>query len=85
MTASIQTYIQGLLEKRAKLPSSFNAQSDYIKAGIIDSMGLIKFMLEIEAEYDIELNEDDIEQPAFRTLAGLSEMVHNKCAAKENA
>lgn len=80
MTQDIQAFILNLLEKRSKLPASFDADTDFIKAGIIDSMGIIKFMLEIEAQYDIEITEEDMESPSFRTLAGISRMVSNKRA-----
>ncbi len=80
MTQDTQTFIRNLLEKRCKLPASFNANTDFIKTGIVDSMGIIKFMLEIEAQYDIEITEEDMESPNFRTLAGISQMVSNKSA-----
>jgi D-alanine--poly(phosphoribitol) ligase subunit 2 len=79
MTQDIQAFIRKLLEKKAKLPQGFNEHTDYIKSGVVDSMGIIKFMLEIEAQFDIEITEEDMETPSFRTLAGISQMVSEKC------
>lgn len=78
MTQDIQTFIRHLLEKKGKLPQSFNAHTDYIKSGVVDSMGIIKFMLDIEAQYDIEITEEDMESPQFRTLAGIVLLIQNK-------
>jgi D-alanine--poly(phosphoribitol) ligase subunit 2 len=78
MTSEIQIFIRGLLEKKSALPADFDAQTDYLRAGIIDSMGIIKFTLDIEKHFDVEINEVDIESPQFRTLAGISVMIADK-------
>lgn len=77
-----QTFIYRLLEKKGKLPSPVEPSFDYLRSGHVDSMGLIKFMLEIEAEFDIEITEDDMLSPAFRTVGGLLALIEQKRAAQ---
>lgn len=85
MTQDIQAFIRHLLEKKAKLPQSFNEHTDYIKSGVVDSMGIIKFMLEIEAQYDIEITEEDMESPSFRTLDGIVLLIQNKLETRHES
>jgi D-alanine--poly(phosphoribitol) ligase subunit 2 len=61
MHNDIRLFVLGLLEKKNKLPQNFDNASDFIKAGIIDSMAIIKFILELESRFDIEITEADIE------------------------
>lgn len=76
--SSCKAFVLSLIEKKAKLPAGFNESFDYMQSGHIDSMGLIKFMLEIEAKYDIEITEDDMESPSFRTLGGIVSIIDSK-------
>ncbi|GAB2182499.1 hypothetical protein DLREEDagrD3_27220 [Denitratisoma sp. agr-D3] len=48
---------------------------DYRRAGYVDSIGIMKFVLEIEAEFDIEISEAEIESPAFSTIGGLVRII----------
>lgn len=74
-------YILRLLGKKARLPDPLPDAFDFMRSGHVDSMGLIKFMLEIENEFGIELTEADLLQPAFRTVAGLVACVDARRAA----
>lgn len=76
--SSCKAFVLSLIEKKAKLPAGFGESFDYMQSGHIDSMGLIKFMLEIEAKYDIEITEDDMESPDFRTIGGIVLLIKNK-------
>jgi D-alanine--poly(phosphoribitol) ligase subunit 2 len=78
MRDSIRFFVLSLLEKKSRLPTDFDNASDFIKAGIVDSIGIIKFILELEAEFDIEISEIDIESDGFRSVQGLVTMINRK-------
>ncbi|GBG15958.1 flavohemoprotein [Novimethylophilus kurashikiensis] len=79
MTDSITQFVVGLIEKKAKLPKNIDLPSlNYIDSGYVDSIAIIKFVVEIEAKYEIEISETDIESPEFRTIGGLVSMINKK-------
>jgi acyl carrier protein len=78
MQDSIRTFVLALLEKKSRLPKGFDDASDFIKTGIVDSVAIIKFMLEIESRFDIEITESDIESDEFRSVRGLVAMINRK-------
>lgn len=78
MQADIHTFILALLSKKAPLPAGFHDDTDYISAGIIDSMAIIKFILELEAKFDIAFTDEDIETVQFRSVRGLTALIENK-------
>jgi acyl carrier protein len=83
MQDSIRTFVLALLEKKSRLPKGFDDASDFIKTGIVDSVGIIKFILEIESRFDIEISEADIESDEFRTVRGLVAMIDLKTTGRE--
>lgn len=78
MQDSIRPFVLELLEKKSRLPKNFDDTSDFIKAGIVDSMGIIKFILELESRFKIEITEADIESGEFRSIQGLVTMINRK-------
>ena len=78
MNASIRTRILALLQRKGALPPGFSDGTDYIDEGIVDSLAIIKFIVDLEAGFDIELSDEDIESPAFRTVAGLTALIAAK-------
>jgi len=51
---------------------------DFLQSGHIDSMGVMRFALDIEKEFDIEFADEEIASPQFRIVPGLSEMIKEK-------
>ena len=80
MHDDIRPFVLALLEKKAKLPAGFDDFSDFVTAGIVDSIGIIKFVLQLESQFGIEISDADIESSAFRTVQGLVEMIRRKTA-----
>jgi acyl carrier protein len=78
MQESIRSFVLELLEKKSRLPKGFDDASDFIKTGIVDSVGIIKFILEIESRFDIDITETDIESDEFRSVRGLVAMIDRK-------
>lgn len=78
MQNNIQEFVIGLLEKKATLPPEFHDDVDFIEAGIVDSIGIIKFVLELERKFDVEITDSDIESKAFRSVNGVVSLVQSK-------
>ena len=80
MKETLQQLVE-LLAQRANL--SEIEEVDYhafrfLDAGIIDSFGLMQFIMEIEEEFDIELTPDNTQSEEFRTLGGLALIIDSK-------
>lgn len=83
MENSVRQFVLGLIEKKAKLPKACDVDSfNYIDSGHVDSIGIIKFVVEIESKYDIEISEADMESPEFKTVGGLVSIIGKKTAFK---
>ena len=83
MKNEILEYVSGLIQKKGKLPVGCNlTEFNYIDSGYIDSIAIIKFVLDIEAKFEIEISEEDMLSPQFRTIGGLVRLIENKTAAQ---
>lgn len=81
----IRIAIVNLIEKKAKLPKDCDLNIfDYIESGYIDSMGLIKFIVDIEYKFDISISETDMEDSRFRTINGLVNIIDQKLSNKDS-
>jgi D-alanine--poly(phosphoribitol) ligase subunit 2 len=76
----IRTFVVSLLRRKGDLPPGFDDSTDFIADGIVDSIGIIKFVLEIESRFGIEILDADIEAGQFRTVRGLTAMIAAKLA-----
>ena len=79
MRARIVNALVCAIEKRTALPA--DAEFDpfnYVDTGHVDSIEMIKFVLEIEMEFDIEITAADMGLAGFKTIGGLAEIVEEK-------
>lgn len=79
----IYNFVTGKLQKKGRLPEGYSMfEYNYFKNGYIDSLSLIKFVVEIEEKFDITITDDDITNSRFQTVGGLIEIVSNKIFSK---
>jgi acyl carrier protein len=52
-------------------------ESDYdlLTGGVVDSLGLLKFVAWMEDEFDIEVDESELGPDSFRTVTAIKEFV----------
>ena len=81
-----KSFVLRYLEAKGK--KSFPADSDsekmqcrYLDAGLVDSMGIIDMVLEIEKHFEIHFSPEDLQSMEFRTVGGLIGII-KKAAAK---
>lgn len=72
-------FILAELSRKGRLPSDVDLDAlDYRKTGYIDSIGLIKFILNLEREFDIEFSEDEVGSESFRVVGSLVALIEAK-------
>lgn len=75
----IEEFVLKYLSKKGKLPKDINIDEfNYIDTGYVDSMGLLKFVVELEQEFDIEISDDDMMLPEFKKIGGLVALIQAK-------
>ena len=75
----VRPFVLKRIQQKAKLPPDADlAGFDYIDAGYVDSIGIIKFVMEIEAEFDVVITDDDLTGRQFRTVDGVIALVEGK-------
>jgi acyl carrier protein len=82
--SEVLTTIIGFLEERSELPPGSDeerAAIAYVDAGYIDSIGIVELVVELESEYGIRFEPDELQSPEFRTIGGLAGMVERLRAA----
>lgn len=74
------------IQKKYTIPEGTDIKSlNYIEQGYIDSLGLIKFIIELEDEFNIEFTDDELNSPSIRTVGGLVNLVERKAAENEKS
>tara|TARA_Y100001935_G_scaffold154325_1_gene127250 strand:+ start:36 stop:263 length:228 start_codon:yes stop_codon:yes gene_type:complete len=71
------------LRNQKKIPEKkFEKKLDYwfIDEGIVDSINLIRFILEIESKFKIKLTSKDTQSDNFRTINGITKIINKKNA-----
>ena len=79
----IQKKILKIVEKSKKIiEKKFEKKLDYwfIDEGIVDSINLIRFILEIESKFKIKLTSKDTQSDNFRTINGITKIINKKNA-----
>ncbi len=75
----IKSFILKYISKKGKLPNDINIDEfNYIDTGYIDSMALLKFIVELEQEFDVQISDDDMMSKEFKTIGGLTNLISNK-------
>ncbi len=75
----IKSFILKYISKKGKLPNDINIDEfNYIDTGYIDSMALLKFIVELEQEFDVQISDEDMISKEFKTIGGLANIIANK-------
>ena len=74
----IYSYFKKVNPKLKKL----NQEDDYFATGYIDSLDAIEMISFIEENFNIELSSEDMENPNFKIVKGLIELIYLKVKKK---
>ena len=75
----ILSNILKILEKRGSINSNKNILSyNFIDNGHVDSLGSIKFLLELEKKFKLKFTNKEINSNAFKNVGGLLKIIKKK-------
>lgn len=84
MEQSPRDFVLSQLSRERPIPGETEDEqlaTDYLRAELLDSLGLIELIGELEAQLGIELTQDDFEDPRFKTVGGLIAIAEERRAA----
>ncbi|MDR0454154.1 MAG: acyl carrier protein [Deferribacteraceae bacterium] len=85
MSDNVKEFILKYLGKKGSLPVGIDIDTfNYIDTGYIDSMGMVKFLLELEKRFDIEITEADTLNKDFKTVGGLTKLINGRINSEKN-
>jgi D-alanine--poly(phosphoribitol) ligase subunit 2 len=77
--AEIKEFIIKNIEKKGKLPQGVDLDTfNFVVTGYVDSLAIIKFVIELEEKYDIQISDEEILLPEFQTIGGLAALIGAK-------
>jgi acyl carrier protein len=79
MLDRVREFVIKAVEKRLKLPTSCHIDTfNYVDSGYVDSIAIMRFILEIEVEFNIDISSEEIESAEFRTVGGLTKIIYSR-------
>ena len=80
---SIRGFITEYLQKEYSFPEGTEVDAiNFVESGYIDSIGLVKFVVELEDEFEIEFTDEELKSHTFKITGELIGLVEKK--AKQN-
>lgn len=78
--SSVREYILEALQREYGFKNGVDVDNiNYIEEGYMDSLGMIRFITELEDTFQIEFSEDEMESASFQFVGGLIGLVEKKC------
>lgn len=68
--------IRALFEQTSSI--QVEAETNLFETGVLDSMTLVQFILDLEEKFDLRLPMEDIEVESFRSVSKIAELVANR-------
>jgi acyl carrier protein len=76
---NVKDFVLGYIQKEYSIDESVDILSmNYVEAGYIDSLALVKFIAEIEDEFNIIFTDDELADPSFRIVGDLIAIIERK-------
>lgn len=75
----VRNFLIDFIQRSHSLPKDDEIDSiDLFAAGYVDSMAVIRLVVELESMFDVRIEEEDIVSAAFKTVAGIANLVEQK-------
>ena len=78
LKARVQAWLENWFVRRAKIGNQASQslfEIDYFEAGWLTSMEVVEFITEIEREFEMQFSDEDMQDPRFVTMAGITELI----------
>lgn len=83
---TIRDFVLNYLQKEYAFPNGVDVDAiNYVEQGYIDSMALIKFVIELEDEFGVEFSDDELSFQTFKIVGELIKLVEVKVGQNENS
>ena len=80
---AVVAFVVAYLESKERLPTGIDLERfDFIEAGFVDSIGLIRFVAKIESAFGMDFADGDVFDADFRTVGGLADLVLRRWAGR---
>jgi acyl carrier protein len=78
----VQNWLRDWFRTRGKIGGLATPQTDidYFEAGWLTSMEVVEFVTEIESQFDFQFSDEDMQDPRFVTIAGLTDLILERSA-----
>jgi acyl carrier protein len=53
-------------------------ETDLIATGLLDSLALVDLLVQLEQEFDVQINLDDLEIDNFRSVRNIAAFIHRQ-------
>ena len=84
MREQIEEFVLETIQKKYPIGPDVDRETlNYVENGYIDSLGLVQFVMEIELEFGIEFSDEELEDPDFKIVGKLVDMIRRKVEAME--
>lgn len=75
----VADFVLDLLQKKYSIDQTENIEEfNYVESGFIDSMGIVQFIVALEDEFSIQFSDEELSDPAFKTVGGVIEIIEKK-------
>jgi len=78
---NVKTEVIAYLEAHKPIPGANEEEKfrcSYLDVGIIDSMGIIKMVMNFEEKFGIQFDADDLQSFEFQTVGGLIGLIEKR-------
>lgn len=78
---NIEEFVLNYIQKKYTVPETTDIYSlNYIDEGYVDSLGLVKFIVELEDEFGIEFSDSELEDNSIKIVGDLIKLIERKMA-----
>ena len=78
MNENIENFIQNWISEKNEIPiEDIHLDQNFFQAGYIDSLAMFRLLFEIETEFDIDIDQNEIFSNTLVTISGLAETISN--------
>ncbi len=77
--SNVREYVLDALQREYSFKDGVDIDKiNYVEEGYMDSLGLLRFIGELEDEFSIEFNDDELFSSSFRVVGELISMIEEK-------
>ena len=78
MNNKVKEFVLEYLQREYTIECDDIMSLNYMETGYVDSIGLVSFIATIEDEFGIEFSDEDMENPDFKVVGTLIELISQK-------